>query len=176
MLDKYNDWYKIKTISGRIGWVYKELININNDISSRSNDVARDDSSEKLSLAQSIIKYSKNLLGIKYVYGGMSNKGFDCSGFVKYVFGKFGINVDRVAAEQAQNGNSVSKGNLSTGDLVFFDTDGGRNYINHVGIYIENGDFIHASSGSVSHKVVISNLNSGFYSTYYMTARRVINP
>jgi N-acetylmuramoyl-L-alanine amidase len=108
------------------------------------------------------------------VYGGSSPSGFDCSGYVQYVFKQFGINLERVAADQAGQGTKVSKANLKPGDVVFFDTNGKNNYINHVGIYIGNGNFIHASSGSSKRKVVISDLSEGFYADAYMTARRFL--
>jgi cell wall-associated NlpC family hydrolase len=121
---------------------------------------------------QNIITYSKRFLGVKYVWGGSTAKGFDCSGFVKYIFKHFGISLNRTSRSQASQGVKVKKANLKAGDLVFFDTNGGLNRINHVGIYIGNGKFIHSSS---SHKgVVISSLNSGFYSKTYMTARRIL--
>lgn len=122
--------------------------------------------------AQSIITYSKKFLGVRYVWGGSTAKGFDCSGFVKYVFKHFGISLNRTSRSQASQGLKVKKANLKAGDLVFFDTNGGLNRINHVGIYIGGGKFIHSSS---SHKgVVISSLNKGFYSKTYMTARRIL--
>ena len=104
----------------------------------------------------------------------MSPKGFDCSGFVKYVFDHFGIILNRVSANQAKQGTAVKKADLRVGDLVFFDTDGGHNEINHVGIYIGGGKFIQASSASGSSGVVISDIAEGFYSSAYMSARRVI--
>lgn len=119
-----------------------------------------------------IISYARKFLGTKYKWGGSTPNGFDCSGYVKYVFNKFGISLSRNSRSQAKNGTYVKKANLKPGDLVFFDTNGGKNRINHVGIYIGSGKFIHASS---SHKkVVISTLSSGFYSRNYMTARRVL--
>jgi len=122
--------------------------------------------------AYDIIDYAKKFLGIKYKWGGTTTKGFDCSGYVKYVYNKFGIALGRTSRNQANNGTYVKKADLKVGDLVFFDTDGGKNRINHVGIYMDGGKFIHASS---SHKkVVISSLGSGFYAKSYMTARRVI--
>lgn len=124
------------------------------------------------STGQSIVNYAKRFIGTKYKWGGTTTKGFDCSGFTKYVYKKFGISLSRVSRSQAKNGTYIKKANLRIGDLVFFDTNGGKNGINHVGIYIGGGKFIHSSS---SHKgVVISNLNSGFYSKTYMTARRVL--
>ncbi len=125
-------------------------------------------------LEQKIVTYAKKLLGVRYVWGGMSPKGFDCSGFVKYVFDHFGIILNRVSANQAKQGTAVKKADLRVGDLVFFDTDGGHNEINHVGIYIGGGKFIQASSASGSSGVVISDIAEGFYSSAYMSARRVI--
>ncbi len=119
-----------------------------------------------------IIDYAKRFLGVKYVWGGTTSKGFDCSGYVQYVFNHFDISLSRTSAAQAKNGTAVKKADLLPGDLVFFDTDGGKNRINHVGIYIGGGKMIHSSS---QHKgVVISAIDSGFYSKTYMTARRVL--
>lgn len=123
-------------------------------------------------LSQTITDYAKKLLGVRYVWGGTTSKGFDCSGFVRYVYKKLGITLNRTSSSQTGNGTYIKKVNLSAGDIVFFDTNGGNNRINHVGIYIGSGKFIHASSSH--HKVVISNINTGFYSRAYMTARRVL--
>lgn len=120
---------------------------------------------------QKIADYSKKFLGIRYVWGGTTTKGFDCSGFVKYVYKKFGITLNRVSSAQAKNGTYIKKANLQAGDLVFFDTNGGTKRINHVGIYIGNGRFIQASSDHSG--VVISSITTGFYSKAYITARRI---
>jgi peptidoglycan hydrolase-like protein with peptidoglycan-binding domain len=120
----------------------------------------------------SIVSYAKNFLGVNYVWGGTTPKGFDCSGFVKYVFKKFGVVLDRVSSSQATQGAKVKKTELQPGDLVFFDTNGGHNRINHVGMYIGSGNFIQASSDYS--EVVISSLEDGFYANTYMTARRVL--
>lgn len=122
--------------------------------------------------SQKVIDFAKKFLGLRYRWGGTTTKGFDCSGFVKYVFKNFGITLNRTSSMQAKNGTYIKKANLQTGDIVFFDTNGGNNRINHVGIYIGGGKFIHSSS---SHSgVTISSLSSGFYSRSYMTARRVL--
>lgn len=122
--------------------------------------------------AEDIISYAKRYMGVKYVWGGSTPKGFDCSGFVKYVYKNFGITLNRNSAAQAKNGSYVKKADLKPGDLVFFDTNGGLNRINHVGIYIGNGKMIHSSSYYKG--VVITNISSGFYAKNYMTARRVL--
>jgi len=122
--------------------------------------------------SQKIIDFAKKFLGLRYIWGGTTTKGFDCSGFVKYVFKNSGITLNRTSSMQAKNGSYIKKANLMAGDLVFFDTNGGKNRINHVGIYIGSGKFIHSSS---SHSgVTISSITSGFYSESYMTARRVL--
>lgn len=178
------EWYRIKLADGSSGWVYKKYLTIRDSGTSRGiiddASVRVDEVSDEKSPAQTsgdgqkIVEYAKKLLGVKYVYGGSSPKGFDCSGFVSYVFKHFGISLDRTSRGQSQNGTKVDKKNLKVGDLVFFDTNGGLNRVNHVGIYIGNGNFIHASSGSSKRKVVISSLNDGFYRKTYMAARRYI--
>jgi cell wall-associated NlpC family hydrolase len=127
-------------------------------------------SEEGLTLAEKICNYAKSLQGIKYVYGGYSTNGFDCSGFTKYVFAQFGINVPRSSKEYWNFGTKVDRENLSAGDIVLFDTNGGAANVSHVGIYLGDGNFIHAST--TKKKVIVMNLNS--YKGKYMGARRVI--
>jgi N-acetylmuramoyl-L-alanine amidase len=175
VLDKSNDWTKIKTVSGMIGWVYSPLVSPYSQIKSttKTSRGSSTTSSRGSDVRSKIVSLAYKYLGVSYVYGGSSPNGFDCSGFSKYVLRQYGYNVDRVASEQSRNGSWISKDDLLPGDLVFFDTNGGKNYINHVGIYIGKGNMIHASSGS--HKVMVSNINEGFYSRSYMTARRIID-
>lgn len=135
----------------------------------RSTTASRGDSSTE----QKIIDYAERFLGVDYIWGGASPKGFDCSGFVKYVFGNYGVALSHSASSQANEGTAVKKANLQPGDLVFFDTNGGHNGVNHVGIYIGGGKFIQCSSGSNS-GVVISSVSSGFYAETFMTARRLL--
>lgn len=122
--------------------------------------------------AEELIRFAKSLLGTPYAYGGTSPSGFDCSGFTSYVFGAFGIKLERVSTDQAKQGMEISKENLKPGDLVFFDTNGGHSVINHTGIFIGDGKFIHASSGTSS-CVIISDLTTGYYAGNFMTARRI---
>ena len=120
-----------------------------------------------------IVAYSMNFLGYPYVYGGSGPNSFDCSGLVKYVYNHFGYSINRTATQQLQNGITVSKSELQPGDLVFFNSAGtGVNKASHVGIYIGGGEFIHASSPKVG--VVISDLNSSYYTRVYTTARRIV--
>ena len=121
------------------------------------------------STGTSIVATAKQYLGYKYTYGGSSpSTGFDCSGFTKYIFAQYGISLNRTAAAQYSNGVAVSRANLQAGDLVMF----GKSGINHVAIYIGGGQIIHASTPSTG--VRIDSLNSGYYSSNYVGARRVV--
>jgi peptidoglycan endopeptidase LytE len=118
--------------------------------------------------AQVIISFAKQYLGVPYVWAGQSPSGFDCSGFTYYVFGQFNINLPRIADGQFNAGSKVS--NLQPGDLVFFSTyEPGPS---HVGIYIGDNQFIHASSGAGV--VTITSLSDSYYKARYLGARRVI--
>ena len=101
------------------------------------------------------------------------DKSFDCSGFTMYVYKKFGYTLSHSAIAQSKVGTYVAKEDLQAGDLVFFLDYETMDGIGHCGIYIGNGEFIHASSGS-GYCVKISNLLTGSYNTRYATARRLI--
>ncbi|QNU67487.1 C40 family peptidase [Ruminiclostridium herbifermentans] len=122
------------------------------------------------SKVSAIISTAKSFIGVPYVWGGTTASGFDCSGYIQYVLSKNGISVPRTAAEQYKVGTSVSKSNLRVGDLVFFTTY--KEGPSHLGFYLGDGNFIHASS---SKGVTISSLNSNYYSSRYIGAKRVIN-
>lgn len=113
---------------------------------------------------------ASKVMGTPYVMGGTSTRGFDCSGFTRYVYKKMHKTLPRTARQQAHIGKAVYKGNLSIGDLVFFNTLGYG--ISHVGIYIGNNKFIHAASSS---GVTVSSLSESYYKKRYVTARRVVN-
>jgi uncharacterized protein YgiM (DUF1202 family) len=121
-------------------------------------------------IRQNIVADAKKLLGIPYVWGGTTTKGFDCSGFVQYVLRQNGISMPRTTTEQYQIGTYVTKSDLLPGDLVFLQNTY-RAGISHVGIYIGDGKMIHASS---SKGVVISDLSSSYYTQHYYGSRRVV--
>lgn len=165
VLGQENGWYNIKLSNGTVGWIYGQYLSLR----SSSTTVSRGDVDRSVVLR--LIDFGRKFLGTKYVYGGESPSGFDCSGFTQYVFKSVGVNLPRMADDQATVGTYVDRGNLQPGDLVFFKTLG-SSIINHAGIYIGNGEFMHASSGAG--KVMISSLKDDYYSTHYATARRVI--
>ena len=120
---------------------------------------------ETSSKGNDVVLYAKQYLGCKYVYGGTTPKGFDCSGFTQYVYKHFGVNLNRTAAAQYSNGTSVT--NLQAGDLVMF----GKSGINHVGIYIGGNTFIHAENSKTGVKTSL--LSSSYYKNNYVGARRI---
>lgn len=119
--------------------------------------------------ASAIIATAKKYIGVPYVWGGSTPSGFDCSGYVQYVFKAHGISLPRTSKEQYGVGTYVSKANLKAGDLVFFNTEGGG--VSHLGIYIGNNQFIHASS---SKGVIISSLSNTYWAPRYYGAKRIL--
>lgn len=113
---------------------------------------------------------AKSYNGVPYQWGGTSPSGFDCSGFTHYVFLKNNIIIPRVSADQYNAGVWVDRSQLQIGDLVFFTTY--KAGPSHVGIYIGNNKFIHASSGAG--KITISDMNNTYYKQRYIGAKRVI--
>lgn len=183
-----NGWYKVD-VDGKTGYISQSLLsdtkketsrsatterqttqNINN---TKTEEIKTDTTSNTISTettsssnnGNEIVSYAKQFLGCKYVYGGTTTSGFDCSGFTQYVYKHFGVNLNRTAAAQYSNGTSVT--NLQAGDLVMF----GKSGINHVGIYIGGNTFIHAAN--VSRGVTTDTLASGYYKTNYVGARRI---
>jgi peptidoglycan DL-endopeptidase CwlO len=119
-----------------------------------------------------VVRVAQKYKGSKYVWGGASPKGFDCSGFTWYVYKKAtGKDITRGVEEQWQLGRSVSRGEWQAGDLVFFENTFERG-LSHVGIFIKGDSFIHAENEQTG--VVISTLDSEYYSKHYAGARRLL--
>lgn len=119
-----------------------------------------------------ITKEAKKHLGKKYVWAANGPRTFDCSGYTKYILSKQGKQIPRTSINQSKFGQKISRSNLRPGDLVFFDTSKKRKgYVNHVGIYLGNNKFIHASSAKK--RVVITSLSKNFYSNRFKGGRRV---
>lgn len=120
---------------------------------------------------QSVIDTAESFLGLPYVWGGTTPAGFDCSGFVQYVYGQNGYSLTRTTYTQWDNdGTFVSKSELQPGDLIYFGSGGSPT---HVGLYVGDGMMIHSpSTGDV---VKFSTIESGYYSQTYMGAKRIVN-
>ncbi|MGE4485569.1 MAG: NlpC/P60 family protein [Oscillospiraceae bacterium] len=160
-----NGWYKVR-YSGNTGYVrsdYMDIIGSSTSISSSSSDSS--------TVGQQIVNCALQYVGYRYVYGSESpSVGFDCSGLVQYVYGQNGYTLTRTASQQFKyNGTEVSKSDLKSGDLVFFSSNGSS--VTHVGIYIGNGQFVHASTSTTG--VIVSNLYSAYYMRVYFGARRI---
>jgi cell wall-associated NlpC family hydrolase len=119
---------------------------------------------------QTIVNTAMRYQGVRYRYGGMSSRGLDCSGLVARVLKDHGIRVPHNARALYAIGTPVKRADLKPGDLVFFHTT--RAGISHVGIFIGNGKFTHASSGN-NHQVRIDSLSSKYYNSRYVGARRL---
>lgn len=119
--------------------------------------------------SQRIVQIALEYIGVPYVWGGNGRGGLDCSGFVKAVFARLGVNLPRVAREQFNVGRAVRWGELAPGDRLYFSTHG--TYIDHTGIYIGGGRFIHASGSHGA--VVVSSVTEPKYYRTLVGARRI---
>ena len=149
-------WYDVTCEYGTEGYIRSDYVDLTESAS--SND--------------GIVATAMQYLGTRYVYGGASASGFDCSGYTMYVYSQHGYSLPRSATSQWQSGLGTrvySISALQSGDLVFFN-DPSRNAgkaCSHAGIYVGDGQFIHSSS-SRSGGVIISSLTSGYYNTYFV--------
>ena len=117
-----------------------------------------------------IITYALSLQGVPYRYGKESpEEGFDCSGFVKHVYGKQGIVLPRTVKGLALSLPQIPKNDVLSGDLVFFNTNGKS--FSHVGIYVNNDKFVHAPSRRTG-RVLVSSLKNQYWQKHYTGARR----
>jgi len=118
-------------------------------------------------LASSLTRSAMRFLGTPYSFGGTSTRGFDCSGFVQHVFALMGVHLPRTADAQYDAGRTIA-GAMRPGDLVFFQTYTAG--VSHVGIYLGNDRFVHASS---SQGVTVSSLHESYWAARYLGAKRV---
>lgn len=163
IIAKENNWYQIE-YGNKKAYVSGDYVSIN--ATSRSS-FRTDDTT----ISNEVVSYAKNYIGVPYRYGGTTPLGFDCSGFTQYVMKNFNIFLPRSSGDQYSIGTRVSKSQLIAGDLVFFNS-AGSNRINHVGMYVGDGKFIHAPIPGQS--VKIDSLVSGYFNTYYYGATRVL--
>ena len=161
-------WYKI-TANGVDGYIRSDYLTMCGSSASAAGSLGGS--------ASDVVSFAKQYLGTRYAYGGSSPSGFDCSGFTMYVYKNFGYSLPHTATGQWQSGLGTrvySLGELQPGDLVFFN-DPARNAgkaCSHAGIYVGGGQMIHSSS-SRSGGVIISDLTSGYYNTYFVGGLRL---
>ena len=160
-------WYKVQ-YNGLTGYIRSDLValmeapRLNAQITVGKSPVVE-------TMGQKIVALAQDYMGVPYVWGGTSPKGFDCSGFTQYVFKQMGYTIKRTAAQQLTNGYSVT--NLKVGDLVFFtNTYATSAAASHVGIYMGDNLFIHAAGGGVK----ITSLDHEYYAPRYIGARRIV--
>ena len=140
-------------------------------VESKDYEAIIDNKPKETKSEKKLIKEVKKWIGTKYEYGGHSKKGTDCSGFVMEVFLEvYDIKLPRTSKDQHAFCKRIKKSNLKIGDLVFFATTKNKKQVSHVGIYIGNDEFIHASS---SKGVVISRLSQGYYVRNYYSSGRI---
>ncbi len=172
ILDTQSGWHKVK-VGSKVGYVVTKFVDSASASAktSRSTTAATITESDNSNLSE-VIAYAKQYVGVRYVGGGKSPKGFDCSGFVGFVYKHFGISLGSSASGMYSNGTRVSKSALRAGDILFFDASsrGKSGSIDHVGIYMGNDKFIHASSTNDS--VIIQKLSE--YRGTYIGAKRVM--
>ena len=156
----YEGWYKV-TYAGNTGYVSSDYITITTEPATSSSSA----------LGEQVVALAEQYLGTPYVLGANGPSSFDCSGFTKYIYAQFGYSLNRTATDQLQNGVSVSRDELQPGDLVFFKYNTSKP-VSHVGIYIGNGEFIHASTNR--YVVQIDQMNTGHYANVYVYARRIL--
>ncbi|CEN77985.1 C40 family peptidase [Paraclostridium sordellii] len=172
ILENSNGWSKIKTSSGQVGWASSQYLSTSGDAGNNGNGGnTNGGETTNPNKAQAIINLAKAQLGKPYVWGAEGPNAFDCSGLTYYVYGQNGVSLPRTAGEQSNVGTTISQSQLQPGDLIFSSTDGsGR--VTHVGIYIGNGQMIHApQEGDV---VKVTNSNSSYWQSTFVTAKRVL--
>ncbi|MCS6919227.1 MAG: NlpC/P60 family protein [Fimbriimonadales bacterium] len=195
VLGREGDWRRVRLQNGRTGWVLGQYLSPTKPpqtkqvasntstrkrqakqssaarpkVASRNPSRAQAAASAASGESPSVVRRALGYLGSRYSYGGSSARGFDCSGFTAYIYRQHGIYLPHNSAAQYRVGKPVSRSELRPGDLVFFRTRGRR--ISHVGIYMGDGKFVHASSARG--RVRIDTLNSGYYHQRYVGARRV---
>lgn len=158
----YNgDWYAVLMIDSSTGWIHKKHVNLLDYQFSTQTPLGSDRGNR---VVQTALKY----LGISYRWGGYSTAGLDCSGFVKAVFASNGVELPRVSRDQAVVGASVPWNQLQPGDRLYFACK--ADHVDHTGIYMGNGYFIHSSASRGG--VAVDSINKPFWLNSLVVARR----
>ena len=167
IIDHRGEFYQLRFEHGTVGWVHSNYVSYPGHEVKEAPKLAVNSSDPDK--ASRLISNARTWTGVRYSYGSMSRGATDCSGFTCQVFKTLGIDLPRTARAQATRGTRVGRAQLQKGDLVFFNTLG---FISHVGIYIGDSRFIHASSGK--HKVTESSLNESYYGKVFLFGTRIL--
>ncbi len=162
-LGKKDGSYAVKLFDGRMGRVPTDALEF-------IPGSAETPSVDRQQFGRDITRTAYAYRGARYRRGGMSSRGFDCSGFVKYVYQTKGISLPRTSYDMFRVGKPVAKSDLREGDLVFF-ANTYRRGISHVGMYVGNGEFIHASTTRGG--VRVDQLDAAYFRNKYAGARRI---
>ena len=179
-----DEWYVI-TLADQTGYIHSDYVEFTPaeegedgaeavpQAETPEEQQAEEGKTEAPCVQQQIVDTACLYLGCRYRYGGSSPEtGFDCSGFTSYVYAQFGVSLERTASGQLNDGPAVAKEDLQMGDLVLFrDTRVSSKGASHVGIYIGNNKFVHASSSRTGY-VLINELSESYWSGHYVGARR----
>ncbi|MBW3622376.1 MAG: C40 family peptidase, partial [Armatimonadetes bacterium] len=163
LVGQRDDYYAVLMADGRYGWIKKARVDLlNYDV------VTGQTGDPGLDFGNKVVQDSFKYLGLPYIWGGYSTAGTDCSGFIKAIFAQNGMSLPRVARDQARVGQEVAPSNLRPGDRLYFSFKG--QYIDHTGLYIGNGYFIHNSIGNK--RVAVDLLTSRKYWSKLVSCRR----
>lgn len=173
LIGQEGNWYQISTSLAACGYAYVSADYISTTMPTiPMPSVTYGNSAGNVSAGQRVVRIAEQFLGLPYVYGGSTPAGFDCSGFTSYVFKQLGYTLNRVSADQIQNGVPVSKSELQPGDLLLFKKSGASR-IHHVGIYVGDGLMIHSpQTGDV---IKYTSIVNGYYNNCYYAARRIVH-
>ncbi len=189
LLGRYEDWFKVRTPQGGTGWVSNELLDVSAFVSRRvpvvrsipslprrtpstQAQAPRRDLPAPSAVAGNVVGYAVQFVGARYVWGASGPNAFDCSGFTRYVYKQYGLDLPHSSAGQYSTnyGSIISNpADLRPGDIVFFANTYKRG-ISHVGIYAGGGDVVQAMSPKLG--VGVANLNGGYWAQHYYGAIR----
>lgn len=184
LLGRYEDWFKVRTPQGGTGWVSNELLEVSTFVSRRVPSVQNIPSLPRrtpatqaqaphrvlpapAAAAGNVVGYAAQFVGARYVWGGTDPAAFDCSGFTRYVYQQYGLDLPHSSAGQYSTnyGTMISNAaDLRPGDIVFFVNTYKRG-ISHVGIYVGGGDVVQAMSPKLG--VGVASLNGGYWAQHY---------